>query len=240
LNGLLYGIVVYAVMNFVVLPLSAYPHKIQYTLRGVLVIMLCVGLPISFAARNLMTEKKESLMNTICSLIFILFSLFISVPAGAATSTATLAGGCYWCMEEAMEHVPGVVSVTSGFSGGVEAVEVHFDTAQITYDELLNAFWRNIDPTDAEGQFCDRGDRYRSAIFYHDQQQKLAAERSKEELATKWNKSIATTILPAAQFHPAPDQDYYKKQPYDYKQYKIRCGRERRLRSIWKETKGNQ
>jgi peptide methionine sulfoxide reductase MsrA len=235
INGLLYGIFVYCMMNFVVLPLSAFPHEVHYTLRGLLIIMFCIGLPVSSAARGLHRAQKLSFKTVFA----ILFVISCGASVEATTSTATFAGGCYWCMEEAMEHVPGVVSVTSGFSSGVEAVQLQFDPAAITYQDLLTAFWKNVDPTDAGGQFCDRGDRYRSVIFYQDAQQQLAAEQSKKDLAETRKMKVATDILPIRDFRPVPEseQDYYKKKPYEYKQYKIRCGRERRLRAIWKEPK---
>ena len=174
--------------------------------------------------------------NNFTFIISILFILMLSQLAGAADNVATFAGGCYWCMEDAMEHVEGVVSVTSGFASNVEAVQVVFDPSQTSYEKLLSAFWRNIDPTDAEGQFCDRGPRYESAIFYQDEQQKAVAQKSKEEIEKKLGKDIVTPIMGGADFHAAPEseQDYFKKKPFDYKQYKMRCGRERRLRSIWK------
>jgi peptide-methionine (S)-S-oxide reductase len=169
-------------------------------------------------------------------LFFILFVLILLKQAQAAESIATFAGGCYWCMEDAMEHAEGVLSVTSGFASNVEAVQVVFDPAQTSYEKLLNWYWKNIDPTDAEGQFCDRGPRYQSAIFYHDAGQKAAAEKSKEEMEKSLGKNIVTSIVPVAEFRPVPEseQDYYKKKAFDYKQYKMHCGRDRRLRSIWK------
>jgi peptide-methionine (S)-S-oxide reductase len=169
-------------------------------------------------------------------LFSILFILIFLKPVHAADNVATLAGGCYWCMEDAMEHAEGVVSVTSGFASGVEAVQVVFDPTKTSYEKLLSAFWRNIDPTDAEGQFCDRGPRYESAIFVQDAQQKAAAEKSKDETEKILGKTIVTPIIGGADFQPVPEseQDYSKKKPFEYKQYKMRCGRERRLRSIWK------
>ncbi len=233
--GLVYGIFVYFMMNFVVLPLSAFPGKPTITIRGLFIIMFCVGLPISLVARRL--QKSQKLSVKTASLIFI--AMFSAIHAEAAQSTATFAGGCYWSMQKAMEKVPGVISVTAGLSGGVEAVELQFDPAAITYNDLLNAYWKNVDPTDDGGQFCDRGERYRSMIFYHDAQQQVAGEQSKKEVAGKWGMKVATEVLPARDFRPVPEseQDYYKKRPYDYKHYEIGCGRERRLREVWKEKK---
>ena len=166
------------------------------------------------------------------SILFILIVCNLSI----ADEQATFAGGCYWCMEEAMEKVPGVHTVTSGFASGIEAVQLTFDPAQISYEKLLDSFWKNVDPTDGEGQFCDRGARYQSAIFYANAGQKSAAEKSKEEIAKVLGKSIATQVVELKDFSPVAEseQDYYKKHVYEYKQYKMRCGRSRRLGSIWK------
>ena len=110
------------------------------------------------------------------------------------------------------------------------------DKQKIEYEKLLDLFWKNIDPTDAGGQFCDRGAEYRSAIFYHDEQQRIAAERSKEQVQKEFQEPVSTSVVTVASFTPAGEehQDYYKKQPFRYKQYKMRCGREQRLRAIWK------
>jgi peptide-methionine (S)-S-oxide reductase len=179
-------------------------------------------------------------------------------PAGAQQgrelATATFAGGCFWCVEEAFDKVEGVVSTTSGFTGGhvenptyeqvvtgrtghKEAVQVVYDPARVTYAELLEVFWFNIDPMDGGGQFCDRGPTYRSAIFYHDQAQKEAAERSKGmlEASGRLPHPIATEIIVATEFYSAEEyhQDYYQKNPIRYRFYKTSCGRERRLRAVW-------
>lgn len=167
---------------------------------------------------------------------------------------ATFAGGCFWCMEPPYDKLEGVISTTSGYTGGdqpnptyedvsagrtghVEAVEVVYDPKQISYERLLQVYWRNIDPTDAGGQFCDRGAQYRSAIFYHDAEQKRLAERSKAALqrSKPFPQPIVTPILPAADFHSAETyhQDYYKKNPIRYKFYRSSCGRDRRLDTLW-------
>jgi peptide-methionine (S)-S-oxide reductase len=188
-------------------------------------------------------------MKNIYRLVFataILFSL--SLYAQSKTEKATFAGGCYWCMEEVFDKLDGVISATSGFAtsprstGKAEAVEVIYDPGKISYQQLLNAFWRNIDPSNTEGQFCDRGPQYRSGIFYNNEQQKTQAEQSKaetEKLLSK--KKVVTPILPAGEFFPAPasEQDYYKNHTAQYKQYKMRCGRERRLHELWDEDKVN-
>ena len=167
---------------------------------------------------------------------------------------ATFAGGCFWCVEEAFEKVPGVISavsgytdgnvdnpsykqVTSGQTGHTEAVEVIFDPAQVTYEQLLDVFWRNIDPTVVDRQFCDVGNQYRTAIFVHDAEQVRLAEASKEALQTSkpFAEPIVTPIVAASTFYPAEDyhQDYYKNNPLRYKFYKWNCGRAQRLAELW-------
>jgi peptide-methionine (S)-S-oxide reductase len=170
------------------------------------------------------------------------------------TTVATFAGGCFWCVEEAFDKVRGVVATTSGYIGGrvadpsyeqvsrgntghAEAVEVRYDPGVVTYEKLLDTFWQNIDPLDAGGQFCDRGDQYRSAIFYQDDRQRELAERSKRELAESGMLSgdIATEILPATEFYAAEPyhQDYYENNEARYRFYKFTCGRPARLEELW-------
>lgn len=178
-------------------------------------------------------------------------------PSGPSpTAEASFAGGCFWCVEEAFDAVPGVVSTTSGYTGGrtsdpsyeevaagrtghAEAVRVVYDPAVTGYARLLDTFWRNIDPTDAGGQFCDRGDSYRSAIFYHDAEQRRLAEASKRSLegSGRFDEPIVTTIVPAGEFYPAEEyhQNYYEKNPVRYKLYKWNCRRAQRLDRIWGE-----
>src|SRR5512145_1498754 len=158
---------------------------------------------------------------------------------------ATVAGGCFWCVEADLEKVPGVLQVISGYTGGkgakpnyenyselghIEAVQVYFDPRTITYEQILDRFWRLIDPTDAGGQFVDRGPQYRSAIFYADDDQKQIAEKSRKKLidSGKFSKPVVTEILPLTQFYPAEDyhQDYYKKNPLRYKYYRGGSGRD--------------
>ena len=166
---------------------------------------------------------------------------------------ATFAGGCFWCLEEALEKIPGVVSAVSGYTGGTkknptyeevsegrtghtEAVRIRFDSTKVTYATILEAFWRNIDPLDADGQFCDRGSQYRAAIFPHDDRQRALADASKQALLASGRfKSIVTEITPAGPFYVAEGyhQDYYKKNPIQYRFYKFSCGRERRLAALW-------
>jgi len=170
------------------------------------------------------------------------------------TAKATFAGGCFWCMETAFEGIPGVRSVISGYSGGpekhptyhdvsagktghLEAVQVVYDPKRIPYTELLAIFWRNIDPTQGNGQFCDRGAQYRSAIFYGNAEERRLAAASERAAAARLRvkRPIVTRILPFAAFYPAEDyhQDYYKKNPADYHAYREGCGRDRRLRELW-------
>ncbi len=167
---------------------------------------------------------------------------------------ATFAGGCFWCTESDFEKLPGVVKVISGYTGGnkenptyaevssgttghVEAVQVYYDPSKITYEELLDYFWKHIDPTDTGGQFVDRGAQYRSVIFYHDEDQKRSAEKSKEALGKsgKFNKPIATEILKFTKFYEAEDyhQDYYKTHSLKYKFYRYGSGRDQFLEKTW-------
>ncbi|NOT33616.1 MAG: peptide-methionine (S)-S-oxide reductase MsrA [Candidatus Eisenbacteria bacterium] len=175
-----------------------------------------------------------------------------AVPANAAH--AYLAGGCFWCVETAFEGVPGVLGVVSGFTGGpeknptyeqvssgdaghLEAVDVAYDASRVSYEKLLDIFWHNIDPTQSDGQFCDRGPQYRSAIFYRDEAQKLAAVRSKQaiEASHVLKSPIVTQILAAGAYWPAEDyhQDFWKKDPIRYKSYRFGCGRDQRLDQLW-------
>jgi peptide-methionine (S)-S-oxide reductase len=176
--------------------------------------------------------------------------------AEAKQAKATFAGGCFWCMQPAFDAVPGVASTTVGYTGGhtkdpsyhevgsgttghAESIEVVYDPAKVTYADLLKVFWRNVDPTDAGGQFCDHGDQYRSAIFYHDEEEKRLAEQSKSEVAKKLKVPgpIVTQIVQASTFYPAEEyhQSYYKKNPLRYRFYRRGCGRDQRLEEVWGE-----
>jgi len=171
-------------------------------------------------------------------------------------ATATLAGGCFWCVESDFEKVPGVVEAVSGYTGGrganptyedyagkgyVEAVQVLYDPAKVSYKQLLDYFWRHIDPTDPGGQFVDRGPQYRSVIFYRDEEQKRLAVESKKELekSGKFKQPIVTEILPAPRFYRAEDyhQDYYKTHAVKYKYYRWHSGRDQFLKKTWGEEK---
>lgn len=182
-----------------------------------------------------------------------------SVRAEDASSSATaiFAGGCFWCMESAFEPVDGVTAVISGYIGGdvanptyeqvsssgtghYEAVKVSFDPSRVSYERLLDVFWHNVDPLDGGGQFCDRGDQYRSAIFFESEEQERLANRSKAELdaSHRLPKPVVTPIVAAMAFYPAEDyhQDYYKKNPLRYRYYRASCGRDRRLAQLWGEA----
>lgn len=173
---------------------------------------------------------------------------------------ATFAGGCFWCTEADFEKVPGVVKVVSGYTGGskenpsyeevssgttghVEAVQVYYDPSKVSYEQLLDAFWKQIDPTDPGGQFVDRGAQYRSVIFFHDEEQKSLAEASKQELAKsrRFQKPIATEILRLGKFYEAEEyhQDYYKKHAVKYKFYRYNSGRDQFLSKVWGEKMKN-
>jgi peptide-methionine (S)-S-oxide reductase len=174
----------------------------------------------------------------------------------AETAKATFAGGCFWCMEPPYDELDGVISTISGYIGGTkknptyeevttgstghtEAVQITYDPKKISYQELLNVFWPNIDPLTADAQFCDSGSQYRSAIFYHDETQKNLAVRSKKDLQGRFKQPIVTEIAPASEFYPAEDyhQDYYKKNPIRYKIYRYSCGRDQRLQELWGSKK---
>ena len=186
----------------------------------------------------------------------------VTVPALAGdrseTAYATFAGGCFWCMEADFQKIEGVISVTSGYTGGTvvnptykqvsaggtghaEAVRIVYDPTIISFDELLAIFWHSIDPTVSDRQFCDVGSQYRSAIFYHDDAQRDASHRSRAELeeSTVFPEPIVTEITAATTFYPAEayHQDYSKKNPIRYAYYRKGCGRDRRLAELWGEKK---
>lgn len=185
------------------------------------------------------------------------FALVGPRPLNAAdpVAKATFAGGCFWCMEPPFEKLPGVLEVVSGYAGGekknptyhevsaggtghVEAVQITYDPKQISFDKLLEVYWRQINPTDSGGQFVDRGSQYRPVIFYHNDRQKNLALRSKRDLeqSKRFTKPITVEILPFKNFYPAEDyhQDYYKKNKVRYKFYRWNSGRDQYLETIWK------
>ena len=189
----------------------------------------------------------------------VIAAALLATPSGASdseTAYATLAAGCFWCIEADLEKLDGVISVTSGYTGGTianptykqvssgktrhtEAVRVVFDPRVISYEELLEIFWRNVDPTVADRQFCDVGEQYRAGIFYHDERQREAAEKSRAALEqTKpFTNPIVTEITAVTAFYPAEayHQDYFKKNPIRYSYYRKSCGRDRRLKELWGE-----
>jgi peptide-methionine (S)-S-oxide reductase len=175
----------------------------------------------------------------------------------AATAKATFAGGCFWCVESDFDKVPGVISTTSGYTGGTlanptyeqvshkdtghaEAVQIVYDPAKVSYEQLLNKYWRSIDPTTKDRQFCDVGKPYRTAIFTHDAAQAAAAKASLETLEKNkpFKEPIVTTIETAGTFYPAEEyhQDYYKKNPVRYNYYRLSCGRDARVKQLWGEA----
>ena len=197
-------------------------------------------------------------------LTFSLVACFVLTPVPIVTEAqtvgsknlakATFAGGCFWCMEPPFDKLDGVVSTTSGYTGGqtknpsyeevssgvtghAESVQVVFDPAKISYAQLLDVFWHNIDPLTPDAQFCDHGSQYRTAIFYHSEEQKRLAEASKQQLAQsgRFTQPIVTEIVTAGEFYPAEDyhQDYYQKNPIRYKFYRYHCGRDQRLAELW-------
>ena len=176
--------------------------------------------------------------------------------ADTTYSKAYFAGGCFWCMEEAFEKVEGVLSATSGYMGGTvanpsyeevsagqtghaESVEVVYDPAKVSYQKLLDAFWRNVDPITPNAQFCDHGSQYRSAIFFRTDEERRASDTSKQaiEQSRRFKEPIVTQIVMATQFYPAEEyhQDFYKKNPVRYKFYKYNCGRAKRLGELWEK-----
>jgi peptide-methionine (S)-S-oxide reductase len=196
----------------------------------------------------------------LAAMIGIAFSAGLALsPARAAEAVAVFAGGCFWCMEPPYDKTEGVISTTSGYTGGnvpnpsykevsagttghIEAVKIVYDPEKVSYEKLLHIFWRNIDPVRENAQFCDEGAQYRSAIFPQEEAQREAAERSKADLEAtgRFTRPIATEILDAAPFYAAEayHQDYYKKNPNRYAYYRWSCGRDARLKQVWGDEAG--
>ncbi len=200
------------------------------------------------------------LYNKVTQIILIIMVILIQsdISEGVDLQRATFAGGCFWCMEPPFEKLDGVNDVISGYTGGhknnptygevssgttghAEAVEFLYDPSVITYKELLNVFWRQVNPTDPDGQFVDRGSQYRTAIYYHTEEQKRLAEQSKAALGKsgRYKKPVVTEILPAERFYRAEDyhQDYYKNHSIKYKFYRYNSGRDRYLEKVWGDEK---
>jgi len=186
-------------------------------------------------------------------LVFFLLTGLLSHAANVAADKAVFAGGCFWCMESDFEKLDGVTDVISGFTGGTlenptyngnheghyEAVEVTYDPKKVTYKELLDYYWVNIDPFDARGQFCDKGHSYLSAIFVGNENEKKLAEQTRKRVVEQFpDKEVVTPILQSSIFYPIKGkesyhQDYYKNNPVRYKYYRWNCGRDQRLKEIW-------
>jgi len=197
---------------------------------------------------------KPLLFLTVALLSFNIAANAKNVEASNSYTTATFAGGCFWCMEPPYDKLKGVISTTSGYMGGhvakpsyqqvsrgstghAEVVQIIYDPSIISYEKLLSTFWKNIDPTDARGQFCDKGRQYRSEIFYHDNAQHELAQQSKAKLVNdkSFEGGVVTDVTSASNFYPAEDyhQDYYQKNPIRYKYYRYSCGRDNRLKQLW-------
>ncbi len=186
-------------------------------------------------------------------LVFFLLTGLLFYVSNAAAEKAVLAGGCFWCMEADFEKLEGVIDVVSGFTGGTvenptyngnhtghyEAVEITYDPEKVSYKDLLDHFWVNVDPFDARGQFCDKGHSYLSAIFVANEKEKKLAQQSRKQVIEQFpNKKVITPILHASTFYPVKGgesyhQDFYKKSPIRYKLYRWNCGRDQRLQAIW-------
>ena len=192
-------------------------------------------------------------------LFFTIFTILAALGASAAdgTAKATFAGGCFWCMEGPYDKIPGVESTVSGYAGGhvedptyeqvssggtghAEVVQITYDPEMVDYATLLEVYWRNIDPFDGTGQFCDRGSSYRPAIFYHNEEQRRTARESRKAIAERFENDIEVEIEALDEFYPAEQyhQNYYEKNPLRYKFYRTTCGRDGRLKEIWDDEAG--
>ena len=189
--------------------------------------------------------------------IALLLALSLTTPVAPAVDTATFAGGCFWTMEHAYDDLPGVISATSGFMGGttknpsymdvvqgntghLESVQVVYDPAKVSYETLLWTFWHNIDPFQTDGQACDTGPNYHTAVFVRGAEQRRAASASRQQIIDRFHRDVATQVLTAGSFYPAEEyhQDYAKKNPVRYGMYRTGCGRDRRLHAIWGDEAG--
>lgn len=191
--------------------------------------------------------------------ILILLALSLGIAGSALADKAILAGGCFWCMEADFEKLPGVSDVVSGFTGGTlkdptyngnhaghfEAVEITYDPKAVSYRQLLDYYWRHVDPFDPGGQFCDRGPSYQTAIFVASDRERAIAEESKREIAAQFPyRHVATPILNATTFYPIKGdesyhQDYYKNNPVRYQYYRWNCGRDQQLKALWGDKAGH-
>lgn len=185
--------------------------------------------------------------------ITIITTLFSTQISHAKDREAVFAGGCFWCLEKPFDVIDGVKSTTSGYIGGAEntanysdvssgstkhreAIRIVYDESKVSYETLLGTFWKNIDPLDSKGQFCDKGYQYTSAVYYSDDVEKKMAEKSKALIKEKFGKPVATAVEAKGTFYPAEDyhQDYYQKKPFKYSFYRNACGRDKRLKKLWK------
>jgi peptide-methionine (S)-S-oxide reductase len=192
--------------------------------------------------------------NTILACLLLVCSIHSTCLAAVLPEKATFAGGCFWCMEQPFDSLPGVLSVMPGYTGGTkqnptyqevsagatghaEAVQISYDPGKISYEKLLQVFWRNIDPTVTDRQFCDIGNQYRAAIFYHNDIQKKQALASRDAIirVKTFKAPIVTAIVQASTFYPAEEyhRQYYKKNPLRYRYYRLSCGRDKRLKELW-------
>lgn len=191
--------------------------------------------------------------NVLSALLTVVGALLLTGGSMAGElKEAVFAGGCFWCMESPFDKVTGVVATTSGYTGGhlakpsydavssgtsghYEAIRISYDPMRVSYEELLRVFWKNVDPFDDGGQFCDRGPQYRAAIFAADEEERVAAKKSALEVETSKGQQVMTMILPRGEFFPAEEyhQDYYQRNPIRYHYYRTGCGRDRRLNQIW-------
>jgi len=197
-------------------------------------------------------------LGLIAALVFAGAASAQNAPLPPDRAVATFAGGCFWCVESDFDHVPGVLSTTSGYTGGkvtnptydqvsaggtghAESVEVAYDPRKVSYVQLLDYFWHHIDPTVKDQQFCDHGNQYRTAIFVHSDEERKLAEDSKKKVEAELKKPIYTEIDQAGPFYKAEDyhQDFYLKNPTKYKFYRWNCGRDQRIEQIWGTHKGN-
>jgi peptide-methionine (S)-S-oxide reductase len=196
-------------------------------------------------------SKEFTQLNKLAALA-ILAAAFNSTPSFAETKTAIFAGGCFWCVEKDFDHVPGVLSTTSGYTGGSvknptyadvtaetsghrEAVKIEYDSTKTDYAKLLDAYWHSTDPTDSIGQFCDKGESYTPAIYVMNAEEKALAEKTKAEIGEKLGTKIATLVIDASEFWPAEEyhQDFYKKSSTRYNYYRNACGRDERIKSLF-------
>lgn len=184
--------------------------------------------------------------------IVVIIMLWAMPAAHAETAVATFAGGCFWCVEADFDKLPGVIETVSGYTGGreanptyeqvsahqtghVEAVQLRYDPARVSYEKLVDYFWRHVDPLTANGQFCDRGPQYRTVIYFSDEAQRKTILTVKDKLEKRLGKSFVTEVTPASKFYAAEDyhQDYYNKNPLRYRYYRNSCGRDQRVKDVW-------